>query len=90
MEDICGDKYKCSIEEEPVLKKGTVISFFWGDDEGYSLGKIVVVTSRSSNKRAFPYYGRRDGEREERGHALLFDMMASAGPPGTWTVLTLV
>ena len=88
--DICGDKYQCSTEEQPVLKKGTMISFFWGDAEGYSLGKIVAVTSKRSKSRAFPYYVRHDGEREERGHALAIDMMATAGPSGSWAVLTLV
>ena len=64
--------------------------FFWGDDEGDSLGKIFAVTSRRSKSRAFPYYVRHDGEREERGHALAIDMMATAGPSGSWAVLTPV
>ena len=53
LEDICGDKYKCSTEEEPVLKKGMMCSFFWGDNKGYLLGKSVAVISRSSKKHAF-------------------------------------
>jgi hypothetical protein len=88
--DICGDKYQCSTEEQPVLKKGTMISFFWGDDEGYSLGKIIAVTSRRSKSPAFPYYVRHNGEREEQGHALAIDMMVSAGRSGSWAVLTPV
>ena len=81
--NICGDQHKCSTEEETALKKGTIISFFWGDDEGYLLGKIVVVTSRSFKNRAFPYYVRHNNERDQQGHVLSIDVMASAGPQGT-------